>query len=241
MAILSIEHFLTAGTDLERAQYTILGALRSVKDDFARSAIYPHLSDLIDLHKTLRNLLDQLGGIRGAIPTPIESINPDSEETIQREEAPDLGAVGILTELIAWSLPKVTDIIEEGKTIFEFVDASLHVEQVGILPGYTEEGYLIIPDRAADELCVFRYVMSSVTRANERYRSLRTRPIKRMADRKVIPPQHLKLELAREQPDLPNPATYYVDSELEFPFDQTVMPIAKRKLMRHLYRQGGAA
>ena len=33
---------------------------------------------------------------------------------------------------------------------------------------------------------------------------------------------------------MPNPATFLMDTELDFPFDTTILPVAKRKLMRHL-------
>ncbi|MBO6575468.1 MAG: hypothetical protein JJ896_10735 [Rhodothermales bacterium] len=241
MASLTVDHFLTAGPDMEQAQYRILAGLRPVQEDFARTAIYPHLSDLIELHASLEKLRRQLGEIRDALPTEIDSIDLENNEVVHAEPPRDFGPMGHLGELIEWALPLLRQTIEEGRTIFEFVDSSLRIEQVGILPSYTEEGYLMVPDMDADELCVLRYAMSIVTRSNERYRGLRTSVVKRLPDRRAIPPAHIKLSLAKEQPDLPNPATYYVDADIEFPFDATVMPIAKRKLMRHLFKGGASA
>lgn len=238
MASLTVETFLTAGSDTERAQYTVLAALQAIKDDFARTAIYPHLGELIELHGSLEKLRGQLGEIRQALPTEIESVDLDQNEVVYSQPPEDLGPMGRLSELIDWALPRVKETIEEGRTIFEFVDGNLRIEEVGILPNYTEEGYLMVPDGETDELCVLRYHMSIVTRADERYRGLRTSMVKRMPDRKAVPPQHIKLELTRERPDLPNPATYYVDTKISFPFDATLMPIAKRKLMRHLFVAG---
>lgn len=238
MPSLTVEHFLTAGPDMERAQYRILGGLDSIKKDFARTAIYPHLSDLIALHGSLEKIKGQLREIGDALPREIDSIDLQAQEVVHKELSPDLGPVGSLNELITWALPVLRKTIDEGRTIFEFVDASLRIEQVGILPSYTEEGYFIVPDGEARELCVFRYTMSIVTGSDEQYRGLRTSVVKRLPDRKAVPPQHIKLDLTRERPDLPNPATYYVNTDINFPFDATVVPIAKRKLMRYLFRNG---
>jgi hypothetical protein len=240
MPSLTVEHFLTAGPDMERAQYHILGGLDTIKKDFARTAIYPHLSELIALHGSLQKIQTQLSEIRDALPKEIDSIDLQAREVVHKDVPPDLGPVGSLNELITWALPLLRQTIEEGRTIFEFVDASLHIEQVGILPSYTAEGYFMVPDGEANELCVLRYTMSIVTRADERYRGLKTSLVKRLPDRKAVPPQHIKLDLTRERPDLPNPATYYLGTDINFPFEATVMPIAKRKLMRYLFRNGTA-
>lgn len=241
MASLTVETFLTAGPDMEGAQYSILAGLQSIKDDFARTAIYPHLGELIELHGSLDKLQGQLGDMRDALPKEIESVDLEQNEVIYSKPPEDFGPMGRLTQLIDWAMPLIKDTIEEGRTIFEFVDGSLKIEEVGILPNYTEEGYLMVPDKEADELCVLRYRMSIVTRADERYRGLRTTLVKRMPDRRAVPPQHIKLELTKECPELPNPATYYVDTDISFPFDATVMPIAKRKLMRHLFISGASS
>jgi hypothetical protein len=34
--------------------------------------------------------------------------------------------------------------------------------------------------------------------------------------------------------DLPNPATYRCEVDIDFPYQDTVLPVAKRKLMAHL-------
>ncbi|MBK7032936.1 MAG: hypothetical protein IPH49_06685 [Ignavibacteria bacterium] len=47
-------------------------------------------------------------------------------------------------------------------------------------------------------------------------------------------PEDLKLALVEQHQDMPNPATFLMDSDLDFPFDETILPVAKRKLMRRL-------
>jgi hypothetical protein len=41
--------------------------------------------------------------------------------------------------------------------------------------------------------------------------------------------------LIAEHRELPNPATYLCQTELDFPFQETILPVAKRKLLRRLY------
>jgi hypothetical protein len=44
-------------------------------------------------------------------------------------------------------------------------------------------------------------------------------------------PEVIKLEVMRRYHDLPNPAMYMCETDLDFPYESTVLPIAKRKFM----------
>jgi hypothetical protein len=45
--------------------------------------------------------------------------------------------------------------------------------------------------------------------------------------------------LIRAKRDFPNPAVYSIETELSFPIDETLLPIAKRTLVRYI--SGNAA
>jgi hypothetical protein len=44
-----------------------------------------------------------------------------------------------------------------------------------------------------------------------------------------------------ERDDLPNPATYYFNTDVDVPYEPTMLPVVKRMLMRHLHEHGGIA
>ena len=234
---LRLEHFIGAGHDFERAQYQVMGRLHHVRQAFSRTIVYPYLADLVKLYGALQRIIDNLEGVRGKATGEIKAIDLETPQIIRQR--PHLGPdqVDLVEELIRWALPHIQETIEEGRTIFEFVDESLSLEEVGIVPSYTEEGYVILPDRKERQLHVLRYTLSVFTRADERYRSLKTTYVKSLPRGHVSPsPRSIKLDLVHEQPDLPNPATFFIDTDLDFPYEETVLPVSKRKLMRHLAR-----
>ncbi|HVZ24689.1 MAG TPA: hypothetical protein VG842_01455, partial [Sediminibacterium sp.] len=56
--------------------------------------------------------------------------------------------------------------------------------------------------------------------------------------------QSIKSELIRNRSDLPNPAVYAVETELTMPMEETLLPVAKRSLVRYItlnYSQAGNA
>lgn len=240
MQMLSFDLFLDADMDPEAGQYRVLSGLQSSRRAFQQNVIYPHLAQLIDLERKMQELLDSMeGAIRGAPEGEIETIDLQEGVVVRGERTFGGDQLDRMTHLIRWALPRIQEAIEEGRMVYEFVDENSAIEAIGIVPEYRDEGYLFVPDHLRNELIVLRYRLSIITSEREQYRALRTMTHKVLPDGPVRrPPRRLKLELIRENDELPNPATYQCDVEVAFPFEETVLPIAKRKLMRLLYETG---
>jgi hypothetical protein len=239
---LRLNHFFSAIQDMESAQYRVLDSLKRVKAAFSRNIVYPHLSSLVNLYGSLNQIMAGMDGVEKGLPRRVKEIDLNQQSLKYEYTSLDEEQVHLVKELMQWALPLIQEAIEEGKTIFEFVENSLHIGEVGIIPSYVEEGYLIVPNPEANALYILKYDLSLFTDAAERYRSLRTSHVKTIPNNRIFrTPHSIKLELMEERRELPNPATYLCDADIEFPFEETLLPIAKRKLMHYLYTQGGLA
>ena len=242
MQSLTLDLFVRADQDFESAQYRVMGGLREMRDAFTANQIYPHLRSLIELHATLNSVLENLDQLRSSSPKWLSGIDLEERTLLYEHEPMNSRELAFVEELITWAVPLIREAIDEGRTIFEFVDENLRLEEVGIVPSYVQEGYFIVPDRLGSRLHILQYSLSIFTKAEERFRTLRTTTVKTVAQRAVDrSPNAIKLDLVREKPDLPNPATFVVETALDFPYEDTVLPVAKRKLLRHLSRITGAA
>lgn len=232
---LSVELFTSVQDDNEKRQYIILGELKKISEQFQFYKIYPHLSRLIELRRILKDVTDRLSDLRSNFPkriSKVDWVNRTIEHEVIFTSGTDISAV---EDLIVWALPHIGKVIEEGVAIHEFVESELSVEQVGILPNYRDEGYLFVPDNQNKALNLFRFEVSIFQSADDQYRTLKTRFLKHLEqDRTRLSPGYIKLDLIREESELPNPATYAFETELDFPFDYTIFPIAKRRLMHIL-------
>lgn len=238
MSGLHLEHFMRTGEDFEGAQYRILSGLQDVRRAFSRNVIYPHLAHLIKLHGALTTIVEQLDALRASLPGTMKEVDLEARRIVYEKSSLGPDQMAFVEDLIRWSLPHIQDAIDEGRTVFEFVEENLHLEEVGILPSYVEEGYLMLPDPQKEQLHILQYTLSVFTRSDERFRSLRTAHVKSLPQRGVYPsPRSIKLDLVAENRELPNPATYFFATDLDFPFEPTVLPVAKRKLMIHLAAQ----
>jgi hypothetical protein len=233
---LSLNLFTKVQDDLEKRQYLILAELKRISAEFQYYKVYPHLSELVDLHRMLRDIITRLSDLRNKFPKrigKIDWVNQIIEHEVVFVDGTDLSAV---ENLIAWALPKIEQVIQEGAAIHEFVENELFVEHVGILPSYRDEGYFFLPDNRRRKLNLFRFEVSIFRSSDDQYRSLKTRLLRSVEQGLAqLSPGSLKLELIREEKELPNPATFAFNTVLDFSFSQTIFPIAKRKLMQTIY------
>ena len=236
MSTLQLELFFEAGRDFEQSQYRILGALKQLRGEFAHNKVYPTLADLIEFHTTLKQVSASGRGIRDHLPRRIQRIDVDNKRIIY--EPIEINAVDMeaIAELIDWALPHIQRTIDEGRTIYHFVDDNLRVEEVGLVPSRVEEGYILLPEIRRGLLHVLRYEVTIFTSSDERFRNLKTTAVRSMPLETIgMTPTALKLDLIAENRDLPNPATYLFATDIDFPFAETILPIAKRKLLRQIY------
>ena len=234
-SILNLDLFTQVQSDYEVRQYKVLAALKKITEDFQCNRIYPHLSGLVELRSTLIEIKNRLEDLRNEFPKRIKNIdlvNKVIEHEVVFVDGSDLSKV---EDLIAWALPYIEAKIEEGKTIYEFVNDEIRIEEVGIVPTYVDEGYFFVPDNEEAKLLLFEYEVSIFQSAQDNYRSLKTQFLKALKqDRVLLSPNSIKLDLIREHKKLPNPATFSFQTELEFPFNETIFPVVKRKLMEQL-------
>jgi hypothetical protein len=232
---LSIDLFTNVQDDVEKRKYIILGELKKISEEFQFYKIYPHLSHLVELRKLLKDVVARLADLRSKFPkriSKIDWVNRTIEHEVIFTSGTDISAV---EDLINWALPHIEKVIEEGVAIHEFVESELTVEQVGILPNYKDEGYLFVPDNQKKSLNLFRFEVSIFQSAEDQYRALKTKFLKHLEqDRVKLSPNSIKLDLIRSNTELPNPATYAFATKLEFPFNHTIFPVAKRRLMHIL-------
>lgn len=236
MERLSLQTFLSAGPDLESNQYQILSRLKSYHDEFSHNRLYPALSELIDLVHSLESLLQEQEQINQRLPQELKQIDLKNKRLVFEPAHHDFPGLERVLTLIRWALPRIREMISEGMEIFDFVEENVSIEEVGLMPMYKDEGYYFIPDNRASLLHLLRYETSLFTSGNEKYRTLKTTTVDSLEQSSIRrSPESIKLELIEHHQDLPNPATFLCETTLDFPYAETILPIAKRKLMARLY------
>ena len=231
-----LDTFLAGAQDPEKRQYHVLQGLKEARTEFSHSRLYPTLQELVNLHTALGEILQRKSDIQSHLPQDLKAIDLKNR-TLVYESVTNPGSDFERTaSLITWALPLIRTTIEEGMEIFNFVEGHITIEQVGILPMYIEEGYWFVPDRRISVMHLLRYEVSLFTSTQERFRTLKTQHLEAIQESWIRhSPESLKLTLIEKYEDLPNPATFACETDIDFPFTETMMPIAKRKLMARVF------
>ena len=105
---------------------------------------------------------------------------------------------------------------------------------MGIIPLEINEGYFFINDGKLRTTKVYRYRLSFFEKHDEKYRSMRSEFVDQWERNMVNSYESIKASLIKAKTELPNPAVYCIETQLSFPFDETLLPIAKRSLVRYI-------
>lgn len=233
---LSLDLFTQVQSDYEARQYRVLAGLQKYQNYFQANKVYPYLSELLKLYNILKDIKSRLEDLREEFPKKIKNIDLVNKRIEHEVVFVDGSDLDLVEKLIGWALPHMEKVIQEGATIHDYVEEEISVEHVGIIPNYQEEGYFFVPDRASRKLRLFQFEISIFKSSDDQYRSLKTRLLKSLGmGMAEMSPNSIKLDLIQEQKDLPNPATYHFDTQLDFPFRETIFPVTKRKLLQTIY------
>jgi hypothetical protein len=139
-----------------------------------------------------------------------------------------------LEEIINYSAGLIKSTISNGAEIYEFVENKLNIFPVGIVPLEINEGYFFLSEGSYRQTRVYQYSLSIFQKQDEKYRSIKTEYIDYW-DRSIVNTyENIKAELIRKKRDFPNPAVYCIETGLTYPVDETLLPIAKRCLVRYI-------
>jgi hypothetical protein len=139
-----------------------------------------------------------------------------------------------LEDIIQYAAEKMKRTISSGTEIYEFVEDKLNIFPIGLMPIKTNEGYFFLSEGSNRDTRIYQYRLSFFEKHDEKYRSIKTEYIGQYERNIVNSYELIKIELIRNRKELPNPAVYSIETDLSFPVDETLLPIAKRTLVRYI-------
>lgn len=227
--------WLTDGLiDFEYKKYILLSYLQNVKNSFDKTELYPHLADLVHHYQNLVALKENKESLTKNFPAKAEGLDMKKLEIIYHELIQDDEIMKELGDIIEYAVPMFKNSLEEGKEIYEFVERNCELSPVGLLPLYVDEGYLFIHTSTSSDTSIYRYQVTLIQQASENYRGIHVSFVEKLTKGIGETYETLKTGIIKKFKDLPNPATFIIHSKLHFPFTPTLVPVAKRLLVRYI-------
>ncbi len=234
MKTLSETWFTEGYIDFELKKYTLLAYLTEVSKVFNQNKLYPQLADVIFHYNNIVAFRENKKFLQEHFPKQLTDINIQKLQFAYEAMIEDDELMKELEDIIQYASRKIKHTIQMGAEIYEFVEDKLNIEPVGLIPLDVNEGYLFIKDGTYSNTVVYQYRLTIFEKHDEKYRGIKTDYVQSWQRTISNSPQNIKSELIRSKKDLPNPAVYHIETDLAYPLEETLLPIAKRSFVKYL-------
>ncbi|MGV3528302.1 MAG: hypothetical protein ACO1OO_05350 [Flavisolibacter sp.] len=234
MKKLSETWFAEGYIDFELKKYTLLAYLHEINHYFDANKLYPQLSDLIFHYNNLVAFRENKKYLQEQFPKKLTGMQMEKLQLLYEQMIADGELMQELEEIINYSVNEMKTTISSGTEIYEFVEDKLNIEPVGLIPLDTQEGYFFLSAGNSKDTRVYQYHLSIFEKHDEKYRSIKTAFLDMMVRSLANTYESMKTEIIKKRSDLPNPAVYCIETKLSFPVEETLLPIAKRCLVKYL-------
>ena len=237
MKSLSETWFAEGYIDFELKKYTLLAYLKEVNKYFDESKLYPQLSEVIFHYNNLVAFRENKKFLQEHFPKKLSGIQLEKLQLLYEQMIEDDELMQELEDIINFSATKMKGTINSGVEIYELVEENILINPVGIIPLDTQEGYFFLNTCVQKQTLVYHYRLAFFEKHDEKYRSMKTAYVNSWDKNFVNTFESIKSELIRYRNQLTNPAVYSIQIELGFPVEETLLPIAKRSLVKYISTQ----
>jgi hypothetical protein len=228
-------NWLTEGLiDFEYKKYILLAYFKGIQEEFKASKLYPYLSDIIFHYQNLQNVKEHKKILYQSFPKQIskadfEKLHLEYENLVQDDELMEE-----LESIISFALPNFKSLLLEGKNMYEYIEQNLEFLPIGISPLYQKEGYLLLHEEFLRNIQIYYYQVSMFTNIKNSFRAIHLQHMETIQKSFFETFENLKIQLLRKYKQMPNPATFLVNAKLSYPLEETLLPLAKRILIKYI-------
>lgn len=234
MKELSINWFIEGSIDFEYKKYILLDYLQEINRHFDKSRLYPNLTDLIFHFNNLLYFKKNKTMLQQAFPQRLTKADIEAVKLTYQKIVDDDSSMQEIEMIITYALQKMDPAIQTGKEIYDFVESHLNIDPVGIVPLMPYHGYFSLRNGKEKTHGIYEYQITIFESKDDKYRGINIHFVETYEESIIKTPEAIKLDLIHRNKFMPNPAVYYVQSDITFPLEQTLLPIAKRSLVKYI-------
>lgn len=231
-------NWITEGLiDVEYKTYLLLGYLSEVKKDFHEEKLYPALGDLFQHYKNLLEVKQNRENLRNAFPKSLIGADFSQSKLEFKENIPEDEFLKVLDELVNYSLPEIQNCLESGKTLYEQISKELFVSEIGIRSVTIDNGYFFLTAPPKKNAHIYKYNLTKIYLPDGPYRAIHVSYLDQVPLGISNTFEKIKTDLIRSSTNKGALATFLIESNRAVPWDESLLPVAKRKLIEHLINE----
>jgi hypothetical protein len=234
MKHLSETWFAEGYIDFELKKYVLLAYLKEINKYFNENKLYPPLAELIFHYNNIVAFRENKRFLQEQFPKKLTGIQMEKLQMLYEQMIADDELMQELENIINYSANKMKNTISSGTEIYEYVEEKMTITPVGIIPLDVQEGYFFLSAGRTHSTRVYQYRLSFFEKYEEKYRSIKTVYLQALQRSLINTYENIKRELIKTRTEIPNPAVYSIETELSFPVEETLLPVAKRTLVKYI-------
>jgi hypothetical protein len=234
MKSLGIDWFIEGSIDFEYKKYILLDYLQKINRHFDKSRLYPNLSDLMFHYNNLVYFKKNKSVLQQSFPQRLTQTDIDAVKLTYEKIIHDDSSMQQIENIITYALNKMDPAIKTGKEIYDFVESRLNIDPIGVMPLMPYHGYFSLQNGTEKTNHIYEYQLTIFENKDDKYRGINIQFVETYQQSLVNTPEAIKLGLIRRNQFMSNPAVYYVYTDITFPLEQTLLPVAKRSLVKYI-------
>src|SRR3569623_214027 len=195
MKSLGINRFIEGSIDFEHKKYILLDYMQEINRHFARSRLYPNLTDLLFHYNNLLDFKHDKSTLQRSFPqrmtqADIEAVKLTYEKIIQ-----DDASMHEIESIISYALYKMNPAIQTGKEIYDFVESHLNIDPIGLVPLMPYNGYFSLRNGKERTNWVYEYQITILESKDDKFRGINIQFVDTYEQSITTTPEFIKLDL----------------------------------------------
>lgn len=234
MNSLGLNWFVEGSLDFEHKKYVLLNYLQEINRYFDKTKLYPTLTDLVFHYNNLLDFKQNKSILQQAFPQRLTNTDIEALKLTYKKIVKDDSSMQEIERIITYALNKMDPAIQIGREIYGFVESRLNIDAIGLVPLMADNGYFSLRNGSERTNRIYEYQLTIFENKDDVYRGINIKFVDTYEHSIANTPESIKLTLINQRRHLPNPAVYYVHSDISFPLEQTLLPVAKRSLVKYI-------
>jgi len=220
--------------DFEYKKYLLLSYLAHVQKEFEDRKLFPVFQDIHDHFTELKEFKKSKLEIAKIFPKELEGFDLLRNRLRYRNRVDDSDLMEEIDAIVDFGLNAMRDKVSLGEILFEYMKEQILIEPIGILPIEKAEGYLFFYNKGSREVEIYKYNRSPVKQIKNDSDEIKISFVTKMNVTLVYTVEKIKMELLKLYKELPNPATFLIETKIDIPYQETLVPVAKKLLIRKI-------
>lgn len=224
--------FYEPAIDFELKKYQILAYTQQALEQFDRKCLHPVLHELKMQCEVLQQFLNARQDLISNFKKELDNIDFENQKLVYKEEEQPDDPLNELEHIARYAYRKLNYLMDIYRKLESELRQEITITEVGLLPRYRNEGYLLLLTNNGFEVHDFH--VSGIYNSHDTFRTISTNHYGTYDDTAFNTPEKIKLHLITENRSMPNPATYFLETQQELPVEETLLPLAKILLSEKL-------